>query len=183
MMMRGQVTLGLMATVLMVAAGCRYTTEGGLPAHIRSVEVPVFRNRTTDRELESGLTRAVQETIAASSRLRLAGPEADAVLRGTIIRVHRTVTDEDGTDAAVEGQIIITARVQLVDRTGKGGRVLLDRTFTSRDLYRETGVYRTGLGASETTERPNAVRDLGRVIGRAVLDYWPAEPGEKDEGR
>lgn len=159
--------------LLLLAAGCRYTTDGGLPAHIRSIQVPVFRNRTTDRNLAPALTRAVQEHLAAAGRLRLAGSRADAVLEGEITRVTRRVSAEDAADTAIEAQFEITARVRLIDRTGSEPVVLFDRPFTNRGLYLEDGTIRTLLGESERSQRPLALRRLGDYIARAVLDYWP----------
>ncbi len=159
--------------LMLLAAGCRYTTEGGLPASIRTIQVPVFRNRTLDRALEVPLTRAVVDRLAAGGRLDLGGPEADALLSGEIIGVGRRVTDEDAADAAVESQLEIRVRVRLIDRTGERPRVLMERVFSNRDLYLASGVIRARLGESEETERPRTLIDLGDAIGRAVLDYWP----------
>ena len=54
--------LALLALVL-VLAGCGYSLRGSLPAHIRSVAVPVFANKTQQPAVENFLTRAVVDCV------------------------------------------------------------------------------------------------------------------------
>lgn len=76
----------LAGAVLAALPGCGYSLRGHLPAHIRTVGVPVFVNRTTEPAVEGLLTRAIVDAFARNGRLRVVRPEeADAVLDGEVI--------------------------------------------------------------------------------------------------
>jgi len=49
----------LLALAACLAAGCGYSFRGNLPAHIKTVAVPVFQNRTQVAGLENTITSAV----------------------------------------------------------------------------------------------------------------------------
>ncbi len=65
-------------------SGCGYSTQGHLPPHIKTVAVPVFKNRTLQPGIENAITSAVVR--AFSARLRVVPvEEADSVLEGEIV--------------------------------------------------------------------------------------------------
>jgi outer membrane lipopolysaccharide assembly protein LptE/RlpB len=73
----------LVATVV-VLGGCGYSTQGNLPPHIKSVAVPMLKNRTLQPGIESAITSAVIRAL--STRLRLVPAEqADSILEGEIV--------------------------------------------------------------------------------------------------
>jgi hypothetical protein len=75
---------------------------------VRTVEVPMFRNRTNAPGLEQELTEAVIKEIQASTDMRVvqasgAGSAADSVLTGTITKADlRTLSLRDGTGLVQE---------------------------------------------------------------------------------
>jgi outer membrane lipopolysaccharide assembly protein LptE/RlpB len=77
----------LSAALLLAAAagGCGYSLRGNLPDHLKTVSVPVFRNRTTDAGAESTITSAVVNAFTSSGRLKVVSLDAaDSVLDGEI---------------------------------------------------------------------------------------------------
>lgn len=67
------------------AGGCGYSLRGNLPDHLKTVSVPLFRNRTTESGAESTITAAVVNAFTSSGRLRVVSLEqADSVLDGEI---------------------------------------------------------------------------------------------------
>ena len=77
----------LSAALLLVAAagGCGYSFRGNLPDHLKTVSVPVFRNRTTEAGAESTITSAVVNAFTSNGRLRgVSLEQADSVLDGEI---------------------------------------------------------------------------------------------------
>src|SRR6185436_15914604 len=71
---------------VLVAAGCGYSLRGNLPAHIKTVAVPVFRNRTSEPGVENFLTGAVVEAFSTNGRLRVVRPDrADSILEGEVV--------------------------------------------------------------------------------------------------
>jgi outer membrane lipopolysaccharide assembly protein LptE/RlpB len=78
----------LLSAVLLLgsaAGGCGYSLRGNLPDHLKTVSVPLFRNRTTESGAESTITAAVVNAFTSSGRLRVVSLEqADSVLDGEI---------------------------------------------------------------------------------------------------
>src|SRR2546427_11782628 len=68
------------------AGGCGYSIRGNLPAHIKTVAVPVFVNKTTEPGLEDIITRAVVDAFTTNSGLKVVDPKrADSILEGEIV--------------------------------------------------------------------------------------------------
>ncbi len=78
-------TILALAAALCVA-GCGYSLQGNLPDHIKSVAVPVFRNRTTEPGVESTISSAVVNAFTTNGKLRVVSLDAaDSMLEGEII--------------------------------------------------------------------------------------------------
>src|SRR5213593_1212202 len=78
----------LLAGVLLawMSGGCGYTLQGNLPGDLKTVSVPVFKNRTTEAGAESTITSAVVNAFTTNGRLRVVAlDKADSVLEGEII--------------------------------------------------------------------------------------------------
>jgi outer membrane lipopolysaccharide assembly protein LptE/RlpB len=87
-MSRRRAIRALLSSALLLAAaagGCGYSLRGNLPDHLKTVSVPVFRNRTTDAGAESTITSAVVNAFTSSGRLKVVSLDAaDSVLDGEI---------------------------------------------------------------------------------------------------
>ena len=77
--------LGLALTSLLLA-GCGYGTRGNLPSHIKTVAVPIFKNRTLEPGVESAITSGVVNAFSSGGRVRVVPlAEADAILEGEVV--------------------------------------------------------------------------------------------------
>jgi len=75
----------LLAALLSAAGGCGYSLQGNLPDHLKSVSVPVFKNKTTEAGAESVITAAVINAFTSNGRLKVVGlDQADSVLDGEV---------------------------------------------------------------------------------------------------
>ena len=87
-MSRRRAIRALLAAALLLgvsAGGCGYSLRGNLPDHLKTVSVPVFRNRTTEAGAESTITSAVVNAFTSSGRLKVVSlDDADSVLDGEI---------------------------------------------------------------------------------------------------
>jgi outer membrane lipopolysaccharide assembly protein LptE/RlpB len=99
--------VGPLLLVLAAVEGCGYRLEGRgvfLPKHIRKVAVPIFENKSFERDLEIVLTEAVLREINRRGGVTLVqdAAQADAVLRGTIeeYRLDVLAADRDGRASA-----------------------------------------------------------------------------------
>lgn len=77
--------LGLVLTAVLLA-GCGYGTRGSLPDHIKTVAVPVFKNRTLEPGVESAITSGVVNAFSNGGRVRVVSiDQADAILEGEVV--------------------------------------------------------------------------------------------------
>jgi hypothetical protein len=107
----------LLAVALALIVGvCGYKTAGkgqGLPASIKTVAVPVFKNSSQTYRVEQRFTNAVMEEITKRARALhvTTNPDgADAVLSGDIrsFRAAGTILDDQGRTRVWEVRIIIS---------------------------------------------------------------------------
>src|SRR5580658_6904615 len=89
-------TATLTALVILCLSGCGYHTLGAathLPPDVKTLAVPVFATHTDANGTETALTEAVVRELMTRTRFRVetnAGADADAVLRGTILKQNVT---------------------------------------------------------------------------------------------
>ena len=75
-----------MALAAVLLAGCGYSTRGNLPDHIKTVAVPIFKNRTLEPGVESAITSGVVNAFSSGGRVRVVPiGEADAILEGEVM--------------------------------------------------------------------------------------------------
>jgi len=77
--------LGLILAAV-VLAGCGYGTRGSLPDHIKTVAVPIFKNRTLEPGVESAITSGVVNAFSSGGRVKVVPiDQADAILQGEVV--------------------------------------------------------------------------------------------------
>ena len=154
-----------------LATGCGYSFRGNLPSHIKTVAVPIFKNRTEAPGLENTITSAVISAFSNGGRLRVVPVEqADSILEGEIVGYQ---IDGAGFDR--------NQNVQAYHL-----RVVLNVTFRdvrqNKMLWEENGLAQTadfqvqgqvsdtlaqGGGAAS-----QAATDIGRKIANAAVDLF-----------
>jgi hypothetical protein len=71
---------------LFIRCGVYSFSGSGLPAHIRTVAVPVFGNQTAEIGIKDNLTDAITDALVTDGRLRVVGQEsADSIIKGTVV--------------------------------------------------------------------------------------------------
>lgn len=106
---------------LAASAACGYRLRGtgtSLPPGIRTISVPVFKNRTTRFELDVKLTRAVVNELVARGKVGIGADPAtaDAVLEGEITGFRAAPIGFSGANQADRYNVTVTAKVTLKDR-------------------------------------------------------------------
>ncbi|HVP90889.1 MAG TPA: LPS assembly lipoprotein LptE [Terriglobales bacterium] len=117
----GALAMTLLAVALFSAAACGYHLRGtgsSLPPGIKTMSIPVFKNRTTRYELDLKLTRAVIDEMVARGKVAVAADagRADAVLEGEVLSFSETPVAFTGQARADRYTITVTARVVLRER-------------------------------------------------------------------
>ncbi len=117
--------------LLLATAGCGYHTVGHsvqLPANIKTVAIPTFKNETNTYRIEQMLTASVVSEFTTRTHYHIlngssendASDAADATLRGTVLSTSASpLTYNSATGQAASVLIVVSMKVSLSDRQGK----------------------------------------------------------------
>src|SRR4051795_7858669 len=120
--------------------GCGYSQSGAAPSanasyqwsslyrqDVRTVAVPIFKNKTFERGVEFSLSKALVNALEANTPYKVAPRErADTVLEGEVQDVRlRTVSND--SRAAIPQEQLYVVRVNFVWKDMRTGRVLCQR--------------------------------------------------------
>jgi outer membrane lipopolysaccharide assembly protein LptE/RlpB len=117
-------SFGIVALVvpMLMAAGCGYHVVGTtniLPATVKTIAVPAFKNHTTKYRVEQRLTEAVaHEFLSRTSYKIVSEPDsADAVLHGDVTSLEVVPAVYDATTERATAMLItVRMKVSLVDK-------------------------------------------------------------------
>jgi hypothetical protein len=128
----------------MAAAGCGYHVAGKaqvLPANLKIIAIPAFRNETSRYKVEQALTQAVVHEFVGRTKFRIQPDPAgaDAVLSGVVTQFWTTPVVVDPTAGrTISVGISLRARVKLTD--SHTGKVLYDNPdFQFNETYEISG--------------------------------------------
>lgn len=118
--------LALLALLpLLASAGCGYHTAGHaaqIPENVTTIAIPAFKNETLTYRIEQLLTAAVVREFTTRTRYHVISDSkgADATLRGTVLStVASPLTYDTATGRAASVLVVVSMKVDLVDRSGK----------------------------------------------------------------
>ena len=161
--------LVVLCLVAIAALGC-YRFSSGLPGHINTVSVPVFRNETLEAELTEELTTAVTERFLNDNQLRVINRNADAVLEGVVVGYQDRVSGYTSDQRADEYGVVVTVNLAFRDRVKR------------KDIWSEEGVVgfssyypgggQTGIPTTEQEARSEAVRQIVDTIMSRTFQGW-----------
>lgn len=124
----------------LLSSGCGYHLVGygsALPSHIRTIAVPVFKNTSTEPNIQRDATDAIRQIFIMDGRLKLVGTsKADLILRGTLTNYLLEPKSFSGKDLAEEYIVRLGVQFEVYDRAKK--KMLLDQKFTTQWDYRAT---------------------------------------------
>ena len=116
--MRRSCAAALAAAALLFSGSCAYTPSPALlPAHLKTIAIPVFRNETTEYNLEREITDEVIARFVADNHLRIVGErQANALLEGRITQYKNAVFGFSTGVEAQEYRVTISVAVVLKDQ-------------------------------------------------------------------
>jgi hypothetical protein len=156
---------------LAACASCIYTAESSLPAHIRTVRIEMFDNRSGYPGMDALVVEELARAFHVDGTLRAVSRNADAVLSGAVVAVRRSVVQEDSLDDVVTGRVVVTASVTFVD-VSSDTRLLDRASVLSTDTRGDAGLFRLRRGETEAAARDAAAAELARSIVRRVVEVW-----------
>ncbi len=165
---RLRVVRGILLAALVLAAaagGCGYTLQGDLPDHLKTVSVPVFRNRTTEAGSESTITAAVINAFTSNGRLKVVSlDQADSVLDGEVTGYQVQSLTYDSRLNLRSYRLTVTMNVRFRD---------LRRTemlWQQNGLVEEVSFDVAGQVSDTISREEGAVKQAALEIGRKVVN-------------
>ncbi len=156
-----------LSVALAAGAACGYRLRGtgtSLPPGIKTIAVPVFKNRTTRFELDVKLTRAVVDELVARGKVGISADPAaaDAVLEGEITGFRASPIGFSGSNQADRYNITVTAKVTLKD--GRSAAPLLSNPDF---VYQQE--YEVPPGTSFETLESEAIEKIAVKFARSLV--------------
>jgi hypothetical protein len=146
-------------------AGCGYSTRGSLPDHIKTVAVPVFKNRTLEPGVENAITSGVVNAFTNGGRVRVVPvDQADAILEGEVVgySLDGLAFDRNANVRAYRLRLVLNVEFRDVRRSA-----LLWR----QEGLEETSDFQVEGQVSDTVARgQGAVLQAASEIGRKVVN-------------
>ena len=160
--------LAVVGTMLWTGcAGYRLGPTDGSAAGERSVEIRPFADNTAEPRLIEPVASALRKQVQRDGTLRLVtGEPGDILVTGTLLGYSRTPLTLKPNDlfSTRDYEVRLTARVVATEQPG--GRVRLDREFTTRIPVRSAA----DLGSAERQAAPLIAEDLARQVTSALVD-------------
>jgi len=153
------------ASILLTAllVGCSYySTSGSLPAHLKTVAVPLFENETMEYGISELATDAVIDQLIQDNVLKVVDQgRADSLLQGRIVRAEDepfTYTDQE---EAREYRFRIVAEISYYDV--KRNRTLWEETLEGWGTYDASS-------EADSDAREAGKADASRMLAKEILD-------------
>jgi hypothetical protein len=156
---------------LALLPGCSsYRLGTTLPANMKTVFIPTFKNNTYQTGIEMDITNEVIQRFRIDGNLQpVSREEADTVLLAEITGWDRQVLSYRGDteDVVEEYRLYVNARITFKDV--RNGRILISK----QAVRGKTDFFIEGtLADSEELARPDAYEDLAIQIVDAVVSFW-----------
>jgi len=149
--------------VLIITRCGIYSFSGStIPSHIKTINVPLFEDKTAEFGIDQQLTDAVIDGITKDNTLKISGPRGgDSVLKGIIVNVREQAGQYDQQERASDYRIFITVRVTFEDV--KKRKTLWEEEFSEWGRYE---------GVNRDDGIKEAVEKLKEVIINRLVSGW-----------
>lgn len=162
--MLARVALSAWMTLAALAGGCGYSLSGNLPGHIKTVAVPVFKNKTEVPAVENTITAAVINAFVSSGRLKVVAlDQADSVLEGEIVGYSIDAISFNPSINVQEYRLRVVVNIQFRD-------VRQNSMLWRQDGLQQQSEFQVAGQVSDTISRQDAAsRDAAVDIGRKIV--------------
>jgi hypothetical protein len=154
------------AAAAFLDSGCGvYTTRASLPAHLRTVYIQTFENRTNEFLLPQQIAEGLVSRFQEEGDLRITtSPDADASLEGIILRYEEEPLAYVGSSDVLQRKVRIFVDVYFVDQV------------KDEILWEVEGMERWAVYDSQTEEEEDginrAVDKLAEDVINQALKGW-----------
>jgi hypothetical protein len=127
---------------IVISCGIYSFSGSTLPAHIKTVAVPLLENQTPEFGIDQQLTEALISAITKDNSLKISSSRsADSILKGTILSIRESAGAYDKNETASGFRVTITIKLSFEDI--KKRKVLWEENWSHWGSYetdREEGI-------------------------------------------
>ena len=125
---------------VLVSSSCGYHLAGygsTLASHIRAISIPVFKNSSSEPNIQRDATDAIRRAFISDGRLKVTDTsKADLLMRGTLTNYQLRGVSFSSEDSAEEYIVRLGIEVEVYDRIKK--RIIFSQKLTTQWDYRST---------------------------------------------
>ena len=126
--------------VVFLFSSCGYHLSGygsSLPPNIRTISIPVFKNSSSEPNIQRDATDAVRRAFTSDGRLKVAdAKKADLIMRGTLTDYQLRAVAFNSEDSVEE--YIVRIGVQIIAYNRVKRKIIFEQKFTTQWNYRAT---------------------------------------------
>jgi hypothetical protein len=151
------VTLLILLFVFSVGISCGiYSLSGStLPAHIKTVAIPLFSTRSPEFGIDQEITDSVIEAVTRDNTLKIADERSsDSLIRGTILQITDSAGAYDQNENA--SNFRVTIRIKIIFEDLKKQNVMWEETWTHWGEY--------------TSDRSEGIKEATDKIAEAIIN-------------
>ena len=169
--MRRRPALALLLAGVVSLTACGYSFHGTLPAHIKTIGVPIFVNLTQQPAVESVITSAIVDAFATNGRLKVVRPaDADAILDGQVIGYSVGPIAVDPSLGVQEYRLSVTLNLRMRDM--RRNELLFQQSgFSEQADFRVAGNVAQTLSVEAGALQQAAV-EIARSVVSLALDRF-----------
>jgi len=165
--MGGMIKNVILIVLSLFCLNCGYHLRGtgsSLPPHVKSVNIPMFKNMTTRFQLDLKMTQGVIDEMVARGKVEITSQKdaADAILIGEISSFTVRPIAFSGEAAADRYNIIVVAKIVLRDLIDK--KVLFSN---NNFIYQEE--YEVPEGTDFESVQSEAIDKIAEKFARSVV--------------
>lgn len=147
-----------------------YTFSGStLPGHLKTVDVPLFVNRSLKPGVAEALTETVSKEVQNSNILKIVPENGDATIMGKVVSYDNSPYSY-GSEAGHEVNVnsySVTITVEIEFRDNKKDKMLFDKPLT----IREVGIY-DFYTQTEADGQKEALKKIINTIMQNTVQQW-----------
>ena len=163
----------LFAISCFIFYSCGYHLVGtgkNLPAHLKTISIPVFKNTSSQPEIHRELTSAILQSFISDGRLKVTKKDdADLVMNGTLSYYKKRAVSFNSQDLVSDFILEIEVELEVIDQI-KGKVFLKEKLKNQWDYKTNTDIADNEIARLEALDL--AYIDLGNRLVSLIIDQF-----------
>lgn len=161
----------LTGLILISACGYHLTGTGtSLPAHLKTVAIPVFDNTSSEPDIHRNMTNVIRQSFINDGRLKVVNKnEADLVMKGELNYYTLQAVSFNSSDVALDYYVALGVKIDVKDMVKR--KQFLKQNFTTKWDFRSSSDVINSEAARQVA-LDDAYKELGNRLVSIVIDQF-----------